>query len=236
MSRGKKTRRPIYQRLHDMDCFVLVQYNSSHVRIAADRTHIDWFTCCTLYLELTLFQSTFPKITSFFHFGLKLYLRVTLNARRWLIYFLIKVWLEVAIVVQIYRSSNQLFLLSTMSRVRVRRLFYTLLLSLLMISFIVATVPSTLCPVTSPIGEQVYVSDTPSKIVLGATRSQCTFECVLSDKISGLSEGRHPGCRCFNYNSTSANCSLFMFEPTNYGVDQQGDTVAYQVMNLMENS
>ena len=91
--------------------------------------------------------------------------------------------------------------------------------------FIVVAAPSKFCPVTSPIDELVYVTDNPSMLVVGATRTQCALECQLSDAVSEL-RADQTGCRCFNYNSTSANCSLFMFEPTSYGVDQQGNTIA----------
>jgi len=122
-----------------------------------------------------------------------------------------------------------------MSSRRVRHLFYYLLLSLSVTPFIFASVSPKFCPVTSPAGEQVYVANTPSKNILGATRNQCALQCGVIDTISGLSAGRQPGCRCFNYNSTSANCSIFTLEPTSYGVDQEGSTSAYQVMNLIEN-
>jgi hypothetical protein len=106
--------------------------------------------------------------------------------------------------------------------------YVTKTMPLLAAFFIVVAAPSTFCPVTSPIGELVYVTDIPSTLVVGATRTQCALECQLSDAIEELRAGQ-TGCRCFNYNSTSANCSLFMFEPTSYGVDQQVNTIAYQV-------
>jgi len=100
--------------------------------------------------------------------------------------------------------------------------------SLLAFSFIVISTQSTFCPVTSPTEQLVYVTDAPSKVVIVATLPQCGLECQESDAASRRNAGQ-PGCRCFNYNSTSENCSLFTFEPTNFGVDRQWNTVAYQV-------
>jgi hypothetical protein len=78
---------------------------------------------------------------------------------------------------------------------------------------------SRFCPVTSPNDELVYVTDTPSKLIIGLTKTGCAIECYA----------KYRDCRCFNFNVTSLNCSLFNFEPTSYGVDKSNNTRAYEV-------
>ena len=95
--------------------------------------------------------------------------------------------------------------------------------SLCVVLLLVATGWSTFCPVTSPHDEVVYVTNNPSRLVVGVTKTQCAVECSFSAALSGSN------CRCFNYNLTSMNCSLFNVEPTSYAVDQSQNTVAYQV-------
>ena len=81
---------------------------------------------------------------------------------------------------------------------------------------------STFCPVTSPNDETVYVTDTPSKLIIGLTKTGCAIECYA----------KYRNCRCFNFNVTSLNCSLFNLEPTSYGVDKSNNTKAYEVIEL----
>ena len=77
----------------------------------------------------------------------------------------------------------------------------------------------TFCPLTSPDDDMVYITDNPSKLVLGVTKTQCGLECAMI----------YANCRCFNYNETSMNCSLFDIEPTGYSVDSFMNTIAYEV-------
>ena len=81
---------------------------------------------------------------------------------------------------------------------------------------------ATFCPVTSPNDEFVYVTDTPSKLIIGLTKTGCAIECYA----------KYRDCRCFNYNVTSLNCSMFNFEPSSYGVDKSNNTRVYEVTEL----
>ena len=82
--------------------------------------------------------------------------------------------------------------------------------------------PRTFCLVTSPLDQLVYVTDDVSRSLIGQSKSRCAAEC-------GFVDPDVPGCRCFNYNSTSLNCSIYTFEPTGYSFDETGSTVVYQV-------
>jgi PAN domain len=77
---------------------------------------------------------------------------------------------------------------------------------------------------TSPTDGVVYVVDTSSKWIAKETLTQCTVQCGFS---TSLNNGGT--CRCFNYNSTSMNCSLFNYEPTETESDQTNKTGAFQV-------
>ena len=90
-------------------------------------------------------------------------------------------------------------------------------LSLISTYFFFELGQSTFCPVTSPNDEVVYVTDTPTKLMIGATKTGCAIDCLSSN------------CRCINYNVTSLNCSVFNFEPKSYAVDKSNKTIAYQV-------
>ena len=82
----------------------------------------------------------------------------------------------------------------------------------------------TFCPVISPSNELVFFTETPSKIKSDITKTQCTLECLFYYQDASCGD-----CRCFNYNSTSRNCSLFYYEPVHYDVDQTLSTTAYEV-------
>jgi hypothetical protein len=87
----------------------------------------------------------------------------------------------------------------------------------LILTLLFDVVVSTFCPVTSPNDEVVYVTDTPTQLMIGTTKTGCAIDCLSSN------------CRCINYNVTSLNCSVYNFEPKSYGVDKSNNTVAYQV-------
>jgi PAN domain len=85
----------------------------------------------------------------------------------------------------------------------------------------------TFCPVTSPLYDAVYITDDPSKSLVGLTKTGCATQCAFCADIDvncGATK-----CSCFNYNSTSMNCSLFYFQPTTTAVDSTSTTIAYQV-------
>lgn len=79
---------------------------------------------------------------------------------------------------------------------------------------------TTFCPVRSLSNELVFIEDRPTSSMFGLTKTECAAKCRFISEDS---------CRCFNYNSSSMNCSLFNFEPTQYDVDPGGTTVAFQV-------
>jgi hypothetical protein len=82
---------------------------------------------------------------------------------------------------------------------------------------------TTFCPVISPNDELIYIVDKPSKLLVPVKKADCALECAQDAAADGGT------CRCFNYNQTSSNCSIFNFEPITYAVDQSGNTVAFQV-------
>jgi PAN domain len=85
---------------------------------------------------------------------------------------------------------------------------------------------ATICPVISPNDELIYIADIPSKVLAPVKKTECALECAQVTAYVGAP------CRCFNYNETSSNCSIFNFEPTTYAVDQSGNNVAYQVRRV----
>ena len=110
-------------------------------------------------------------------------------------------------------------ILAGLTATLIKRMFVFWSTSMLMPTFFLSLGESTFCPVTSPNDEIVYVTDTPSKLSIGLTRTGCAMEC----------HANYRNCRCFNYNVTSLNCTLFNFEPTSYGVDKLNNTIAYEV-------
>jgi hypothetical protein len=82
------------------------------------------------------------------------------------------------------------------------------------------------CPVTSPLGDAIYITDRPSKVVNGATKAGCASQCAFYTAIYGVTSAT---CRCFNYDVAVAYCSLFAFEPSNFAVTGNGSVMAYQV-------
>jgi hypothetical protein len=84
---------------------------------------------------------------------------------------------------------------------------------------------STFTPITSPMGDSVYFIDNPTNVVFGLTLTGCASECMFYSSIRGGSSS----CRCFNYDSSTSNCSLFTSEPTKFAIDPNGHNTAYQV-------
>lgn len=85
---------------------------------------------------------------------------------------------------------------------------------------------STFSPVSSPLGENVYITDYPTVAIFDVTLAGCASQCMFYSNLHGGSSG----CRCFNYDSHAANCSLFTFEPTRIATDSNGFVTAYQVV------
>jgi hypothetical protein len=81
------------------------------------------------------------------------------------------------------------------------------------------------CPVRSPLGQLVYFADRPSTVRVGLSLTQCTMQCAYCQSFDNCDSS----CRCFNYNSVTANCSLFYFEPNITLVVDDNQTTAYQV-------
>ena len=110
--------------------------------------------------------------------------------------------------------------------------FLVVVVSVISLSLVVARI-SVFCPVTSPAGELVYViSDVTSvnsldqsQSIDGLTKTQCAAKCLFSTTTN---------CRCFNYNLTSNNCQLFHVQPRNAEVDQLRQTVAYEVISIID--
>jgi len=84
---------------------------------------------------------------------------------------------------------------------------------------------SNFCPIRSPLNDTIYITDTTNRTVLAVTLTKCSMECMF---YAALNAG-YIKCRCFNYNTTSMNCSLFNYVPSHYGVDHSQNMVANQV-------
>ena len=88
---------------------------------------------------------------------------------------------------------------------------------------------STFIPVRTPFDVVVYVTDQANQSVIGVTLTECAVECMFFAAIHAA----NVNCRCFNYNSTSSNCSIFNYEPSAFAVSQSDDTITYQVYILL---
>lgn len=86
---------------------------------------------------------------------------------------------------------------------------------------------TTFCPLTSPSGELIHVTDQPSQVFIPVQKTECAIRCAEASAQYGVI--KDAVCRCFGFNEASSKCSIFNFEPSNYAVNQSEGSKTYQV-------
>lgn len=98
-----------------------------------------------------------------------------------------------------------------------------LLLALSVVTKLTLVSSTIFCPIVKPTGMKIYITASPSESVTGQSLLQCALLCGCSSSVGGAA------CQFFNYNAKSMTCNLFKGTSIKIAVDNNNQTVAYQV-------